>query len=104
MVLTRSMKAKGITLEDKVAASVLVNLHKDNTILKELKTDMERKEKSVSLRWELDKAKKELQILKTVKKYDSVKRRLEGVIRESTEAIEYVDMEIASLYSSIENL
>ena len=104
MVLTRSMKATGITLEDKVAASVLVNLHKDNTILKELKTDMERKEKSVSLRWELDKAKKELQILKTVKKYDSVKRRLEGVIRESTEAIEYVDMEIASLYSSIENL
>jgi hypothetical protein len=104
MVLTRSMKSKGITLEDKVAASVLVNLHKDNTILKNLKNEMERKHKSVSLRWELDKAKKELQILKTIKKYDSAKRRLEEVIHESSIAIEDVNMEIAALYSSIENL
>ena len=104
MVLTRSMKAAGITLEDKVAASVLVNLHKDNTILKNLKNEMECKEKSVSLRYELDRAKKELQILKTIKKFNSAKNRLEGVIRESTEAIEGVDMEIAALYSSIENL
>ena len=104
MVLTRSMKAKGITLEDKVAASVLVNLHKDNTILKNLKNEMEHAQKSVSLRWELDKAKKELQILKTIKKYDSAKRRLEEVIHESTEAIEDINMEIAALYSSIENL
>ena len=104
MVLTRSMKTNGITLEDKVAASVLVNLHKDNTILKNLKNDMERQQKSVSLRYELDKAKKELQILKTIKKYDSAKRRLEGVIRESTEAVADIDVEISALYLSIENL
>ena len=40
MVLTRSQKANGITEEDKFAATTLIQLHKDNSILKKLKDDM----------------------------------------------------------------
>ena len=104
MVLTRSMKTRGITIEDKAAASVLVQLHKDNAILKNLKNDMERAQKSASLQEHLDRAQKELSILKQIKQYDSAKRRLEDVIRDSTKELENVDVEIAALYSSIEKL
>jgi len=44
MVQTRLMKAHGITSEDKIAADTLIQLHKDNSILKKLKDDMVNKE------------------------------------------------------------
>ena len=33
MVLTRKMKANGITEEDNIAVNTLIQLHKDNSIL-----------------------------------------------------------------------
>ena len=40
MVQTRLMKSQGITSEDKIAADTLIQLHKDNSILKKLKDEL----------------------------------------------------------------
>jgi hypothetical protein len=46
---TRSMTKQGISPEDKEAAIVLANLHKDNNILKKLKKDKEEKDDRIVL-------------------------------------------------------
>ena len=42
---TRAMKRNNVTVEDKEAATILANLHKDNNIMKQLKKDKEEQDR-----------------------------------------------------------
>ena len=101
MVLTRSMKNQGITSEDKSAANILVQLNKDNAILKNLKSDME---KDNLLHAQLEKAQEELHILKQIKQYGIAKQNLENIIHNCNVELEGVSVELASLYSALDDL
>ena len=100
MVLTRQMKAKGITFEDKQAANVLVQLNKDNAILKQLKDDMEHKEYLYKLKREREKK----EIIKQIKIWTSAKDKFVNVINECNKEVEYIDVELAKIISELDNL
>ena len=96
MVLTRSQKANGITEEDKFAANTLIQLHKDNSILKKLKDDMINKD------FKKECAKQE--IIKQIGMWNSTKDKFLNVIHECKKELEYIDVELAKIISELDNL
>ena len=97
MVLTRQMKAHGITSDDKIAANTLVQLHKDNSILKRLKDDMLNKE-------HLKKERAKQEIIKQIEMWNSTKNKFMNVIHECKKELEYIDVELAKIISELDNL
>ena len=100
MVLTRSQKANGITEEDKIAANTLLQLHKDNSILKKLKEDMLNKEYLEKLKKECAKE----EIIKQIKMWNSTKEHFINVINECKVELEKIDVELAKIISELDNL
>ena len=96
MVLTRQMKAKGISEEDKFAANILVQLNKDNEILKQLKDDMIKKD--------LKKDREKKEIIKQIEMWSSTKDKFINVISECKKELEYIDVELAKIISELDNL
>ena len=97
MVLTRKMKANGITEQDNIAANTLIQLHKDNSILKKLKDDMVNKE---HLKKELVKQ----EIIKQIEMWNSTKDNFVNLIHECKKEFEYIDAELAKIISELDNL
>ena len=97
MVLTRKMKANGITEQDNIAANTLLQLHKDNSILKKLKDDMVNKE-------HLKKEQAKQEIIKQIEMWNSAKDKFMNVIHECKKELEYIDVEIAKIISELDNL
>mgnify|MGYP001197875121 FL=1 len=97
MVLTRKMKANGITEQDNIAANTLLQLHKDNSILKKLKDDMLNKE-------HLKKEQAKQEIIKQIEMWNSTKDKFMNVIHECKKELEYIDVEIAKIISELDNL
>ena len=97
MVLTRKMKARGITEEDNIAANTLLQLHKDNSILKKLKDDMVNKEY-------LKKERAKQEIIKQIEMWNSTKDKFMNVIHECKKELEYIDVELAKIISELDNL
>ena len=97
MVLTRKMKAKGITEQDNIAANTLLQLHKDNSILKKLKDDMVNKEY-------LKKERAKQEIIKQIEMWNSTKDKFMNVIHECKKELEYIDVELAKIISELDNL
>ena len=94
---TRSMTKNNITAEDKEVATVLVNLQKDNNILKNLKKDKEEKDERIVLcrlneegermrkdnimkEIILEKAYDEIKILKLIKEYKENQETIRDMI------------------------
>ena len=100
MVLTRKMKARGITEQDNIAANTLIQLHKDNSILKKLKDDMVNKEHLENLKKE--RAKQE--IIKQIEMWNSTKDKFTNVIHECNIELEKIDIELAKIISELDNL
>lgn len=100
MVLTRQMKARGITGDDKIAANTLLQIHKDNSILKKLKEDMLNKEYLEKLKKE--RAKQE--IIKQIEMWNSTKDHFINVIHECKVELEKIDVELAKIISEMDNL
>ena len=95
---TRSMTKNNITAEDKEVATVLVNLQKDNNILKNLKKDKEEKDERIVLcrlneegermskdnirkEFILEKAYDEIKILKLIKEYKENQEIIRDMIK-----------------------
>jgi len=97
MVLTRKMKANGITEQDNIAANTLLQLHKDNSILKKLKDDMVNKE---HLKKEIAKQ----EIIKQIEMWNSTKDKFVNLIHECKKELEYIDVELAKIISELDNL
>ena len=97
MVLTRKMKANGITEQDNIAANTLIQLHKDNSILKKLKDDMVNKE-------HLKKERAKQEIIKQIEMWNSTKDKFMNVIHECKKELEYIDVELAKIISELNNL
>tara|TARA_B100000035_G_scaffold262261_1_gene233593 strand:- start:42 stop:335 length:294 start_codon:yes stop_codon:yes gene_type:complete len=97
MVLTRKMKARGITEEDNIAANTLLQLHKDNSILKKLKDDMVNKEY-------LKKERAKQEIIKQIEMWNSTKDKFANVIHECKKELEKIDVELAKIISELDNL
>ena len=97
MVVTRKMKANGITEEDNIAANTLIQLHKDNSILKKLKEDMVNKEY-------LKKERAKQEIIKQIEMWNSTKDKFMNVIHECKKELEYIDVELAKIISELDNL
>ena len=97
MVLTRKMKANGITEQDNIAANTLLQLHKDNSILKKLKDDMVNKEY-------LKKERAKQEIIKQIEMWNSTKDKFMNVIHECKKELEYIDVELAKIISELDNL
>ena len=91
MVQTRSMKNNGKTNEDREAAHILVKLNKDHYI----------SNKNETL---LAKTQGELYILKKIIHYISLKDYLVNIISSSNKTIEDIDIELACLYSTLDNV
>ena len=91
MVRTRSMKNNDNTNEELEAAHILVKLNKDHYICNKTKTL-------------LAKAQEELCILKKIKHYTLLKEDLVNIITTSNKTIENIDIELAYLYSNLDNL
>jgi len=96
MVLTRKMKANGITEQDNIAANTLLQLHKDNSILKKLKDDMVNKD--------LKKEQAKQEIIKQIEMWNSTKDKFMNVIHECKKELEYIDVELAKIISELDNL
>ena len=97
MVLTRKMKANGITEQDNIAANTLIQLHKDNSILKKLKDDMVNKEY-------LKKERAKQEIIKQIEMWNSTKDKFVNIIHESKVELEKIDIELAKIISELDNL
>lgn len=97
MVLTRKMKANGITEQDNIAANTLIQLHKDNSILKKLKDDMVNKEY-------LEKERAKQEIIKKIEMWNSSKDKFLNIIQECKKELEYIDVELAKIISELDNL
>tara|TARA_B100000941_G_C28328554_1_gene460376 strand:- start:234 stop:548 length:315 start_codon:yes stop_codon:yes gene_type:complete len=104
MVLTRSQKARGITEQDNIAANTLLQLHKDNSILKKLKEDKESKDKFHEKYGDRFKLIKELHIMAQIKILKSNKDYLNNIISSHTKYIEEIDVELEKLFSRLEEL
>tara|TARA_Y100000022_G_scaffold179974_1_gene171611 strand:+ start:189 stop:479 length:291 start_codon:yes stop_codon:yes gene_type:complete len=96
MVLTRKMKANGITEQDNIAANTLLQLHKDNSILKKLKDDMVNKD--------LKKERAKQEIIKQIEMWNSSKNKFLNIILECKKELEYIDVELAKIISELDNL
>ena len=96
MVVTRKMKANGITEEDKIAANTLLQLHKDNSILKKLKDDMINKD--------LKKEHAKQEIIKQIEMWNSTKDKFTNVIHECKVELEKIDIELTKIISELDNL
>jgi hypothetical protein len=104
MVLTRSQKANGITEEDKIVANTLVQLHKDNSVLKKLKDDKESKDKVHEKYGDRFKLIKELHILAQIKILKSNKDYFNNIMSSHTKYLEEIDVELEKLLSQLEEL
>ena len=124
---TRAMKRSNITVEDKQAANILANLHKDNNVLKQLKQDKEEKDGIIVLcrsnkegeriRKEnimkdivLEKAYEEIEILKLIKEYKENQETIRDMISTAKDPftrsvlddeIIRVGVEMSKLYNSL---
>jgi hypothetical protein len=124
---TRSMTKQGITPEDKEVANVLVNLHKDNNILKKLKQDKDKKDERIVLcrlneegermrkdnimkEIILERAYNEIKILKLIKEYKENQEIIRDMITSAKdpltksvleEEMVRVGVEMSSLYNSL---
>lgn len=97
MVLTRKMKANGITEQDNIAANTLLQLHKDNSILKKLKDDMVNKEY-------LEKERAKQEIIKQIEMWNSSKNKFLNIILECKKELEYIDVELSKIITELDNL
>ena len=121
------MKRSNITVEDKQAANILANLHKDNNVLKQLKQDKEEKDGIIVLcrlnkegeriRKEnimkdivLEKAYEEIEILKLIKEYKENQETIRDMISTAKDPftrsvlddeIIRVGVEMSKLYNSL---
>ena len=121
------MKRSNITVEDKQAATILANLHKDNNVLKQLKQDKEEKDGIIVLcrlnkegeriRKEnimkdivLEKAYEEIEILKLIKEYKENQETIRDMISTAKDPftrsvlddeIIRVGVEMSKLYNSL---
>ena len=91
MVRTRSMKNNCNSNEELEVAHILVKLNKDHYTSNKNKTL-------------LAKAQGELYILKKIKHYISLKGDLVNIISTSNKTIEDIDIELACLYSTLDNV
>ena len=124
---TRSMTKNNITVEDKEVATVLVNLQKDNNILKNLKKDKEEKDERIVLcrlneegermrkdnimkEIILEKAYDEIKILKLIKEYKENQETIRDMIKYAKdpltrsvldEEMVRVGVEMSRLYNSL---
>ena len=124
---TRSMTKNNISVEDKEVATVLVNLQKDNNILKKLKQDKEDKDDRIvlcrlneegermrkdNIRKEiiLEKAYNEIKILKLIKEYKENQEIIRDMIKYAKdpltksvldEEMVRVGVEMSRLYNSL---
>ena len=124
---TRSMTKNNISVEDKEAAIVLVNLQKDNNILKKLKKDKEDKDEKIVLcrlneegermrkdnimkEIILERAYNEIKILKLIKEYKENQEIIRDMIISAKdpltksvleEEMVRVGVEMSSLYNSL---
>lgn len=97
MVQTRKMKTNGITEQDNIAANTLLQLHKDNSILKKLKGDMVNKEY-------LEKERAKQEIIKQIEMWNSTKDKFVNLIHECKKELEYIDVELVKIISELDNL
>ena len=124
---TRSMTKNNISVEDKEVATVLVNLHKDNNVLKQLKQDKEKKDERIVLcrlneegermrkdkimkKIILEKAYDEIKILKLIKEYKENQETIRDMITSAKDPLTIsvleeemvrVGVEMSSLYNSL---
>ena len=100
MVQTRLMKSQGITSEDKIAADTLIQLHKDNSILKKLKDDMLNKEHLENLKKERTKQ----EIIKQIDMWNSTKDHFMNVISTCQKECQKIEIELSKIISELDNL
>ena len=124
---TRSMTKNNITVEDKEVATVLVNLQKDNAVLKNLKKDKEEKDERIVLcrlneegermskdnirkEFILEKAYDEIKILKLIKEYKENQETIRDMISSAKDPFTRsvlddemirVGVEMSRLYNSL---
>ena len=124
---TRSMTKNNITVEDKEVATVLVNLQKDNSVLKKLKQDKEEKDERIVLcrlneegermrkdnimkEIILEKAYDEIKILKLIKEYKENQETIRDMISTAKDPLTRsvldeemirVGVEMSRLYNSL---
>ena len=102
MVLTRNMSKKIITGQDMDAASVLINLHKDNEILKCLKDDKDNADADADAEHTaIKKMKEEINILKQIKEHTSNYNTLKMFIDMYTKEMDNLETTITELLSKV---
>ena len=97
MVLTRQMKKQNITVNDINAATVLINLQKDNEILKSLKNDKETADAANIL----TKMKEEVDLLKQIKEHTTNYNTLKMFIDMYTKEMDNLEITITELMSKV---
>ena len=97
MPLTRNMSKKNITEQDMETASVLINLHKDNEILKCLKNDKDTADKAITL----SQMKEEVDLLKQIKEHTTNYNTLKMFIDMYTKEMDNLEITITELLSKV---
>ena len=98
MVLTRQMKKQNITENDINAATVLINLQKDNEIIKSLKND---KDAADAEHTSIKKMKDEINILKQIKEHTANYNTLKMFIDMYTKEMDNLETTITELLSKV---
>ena len=97
MPITRNMSKKNITEQDMETASVLINLHKDNEILKCLKNDKDTADTANTL----IKIKEEVDLLKQIKEHTTNYNTLKMFIDMYTKEMDNLEITITTLLSQV---
>ena len=97
MPLTRNMSKKNITEQDMETASVLINLHKDNEILKCLKNDKDISDAEHTA----IKMKEEVDLLKQIKEHTTNYNTLKMFIDMYTKEMDNLEITITTLLSQV---
>ena len=97
MPLTRNMSKKNITEQDMETASVLINLHKDNEILKCLKNGKDTADKANTL----SQMKEEVDLLKQIKEHTTNYNTLKMFIDMYTKEMDNLEITITELLSKV---
>ena len=97
MPLTRNMSKKNITEQDMETASVLINLRKDNKILKCLKNDKDTADAANTL----SQMKEEVDLLKQIKEHTINYNTLKMFIDMYTKEMDNLETTITELLSKV---
>ena len=97
MPLTRNMSKKNITEQDMETASVLINLRKDNKILKCLKNDKDTADAANTL----SQMKEEVDLLKQIKEHTTNYNTLKMFIDMYTKEMDNLEITITELMSKV---